>query len=294
MELRVLKYFLTTAEEENITKAAKLLHVSQPTLSRQLMQLEEELGVVLFKRSNHNIVLTQEGLLLKRRAKEMLLLADRTKEELSGKDEAISGKVSIGCGELQSVSELAEIITAFGEAYPLVQFQIYSGSSVDIKERIENGTLDLGLLLEPVDITKYDFVRMHTKEEWGILVDKRLPISKKEVVRPEDLVGLPLMISSSNPIKNELSSWFGDYAGQLNVVSTYNLMYNSAILAEKRAGALLCLRLEARYENLVFIPLAPRLTLSSVLAWKERQTFSKATAAFIQFAREMQKLNDKK
>lgn len=293
MELRVLNYFLTVAEEGNITKAAKLLHISQPTLSRQLMQLENELGVELFKRSNHSIVLTQEGLMLKRRAKEMVLLADKTKEELSGNGAVISGQISIGCGELQSISELAELMTAFQEKYPLIQYELYSGNTVGIKDRMENGTLDLGLLLEPVDVEKYEFVRMKTKEEWGVLVREDLPIAKKDVVRPEDLVEIPIMMAASNPIKNELSSWFGDYASQLQIVSTYNLSYNSAILAQKKPSALLCLKLDATYEGMVFVPAAPRLTLSSVLAWKEHQTFSKATAAFIQFVKEMQNVNDK-
>ncbi|MDO5294429.1 MAG: LysR family transcriptional regulator [bacterium] len=292
MELRILNYFLTVAEEENITKAAKLLHVSQPTLSRQLMQLEEELGVQLFKRSNHNIILTQEGLMLKRRAKEMLVLADKTKEELSGNGEAISGKIAIGCGELLSVSELAEIMTAFQGKYPLVTYDIYSGNTVGIKERMENGALDLGLLIEPVEVEKYEFVRMKTKEEWGVLVNENLPIADKPHIRPEDLVGIPIMIASSNPIQNELASWFGDYADDIKVASTYNLIYNSAIFAQKKSGALLCIKLNSSYKGLKFVPLFPRLTLSSVLAWKEHQEFSKTTAAFIQFVKEMQNMNN--
>ena len=157
MELRVLKYFLMVAREENITRAASLLHVSQPSISRQLMQLEDELGVKLFNRSNHSIVLTDEGLLLKRRAQEMLALAEKTKTELVGEDE-IRGVISIGAGELKSSAFLAEIMTAFHKEYPQVKYDFYSGNADNIKERIERGILDVGLLLEPVEISKYDFI----------------------------------------------------------------------------------------------------------------------------------------
>lgn len=284
MELRILNYFLMVAREENITKAAQLLHVTQPTLSRQLMQLEEELGVKLFHRSNHSIVLTNEGMLLKRRAQEIVALADKAKKELIFDEDSLSGEIGIGCGELQSMGELSNILTGFREKHPLVTYNLYSGSSDGIKERLERGTLDLGLLLEPVDIGKYEFTRMRRKEEWGVLVPEESPLALKDHVHPEDLIGIPLLISSRNPILNELASWFGNYANQIEHVISYNLLYNSAIMVQKGAGVALCLKLDCKYDGLRFVPLSPKLELSSVLAWKEHQIFSQATTAFIQFA----------
>lgn len=170
MELRVLNYFLAIAREENITKAAQMLHLTQPTLSRQMMQLEEELGVKLFVRSNHKIILTEEGLLLKRRAQEMLALADKTKREFIQKETGLSGEIMIGSGEFLSTKVLAEMMVAFRKKHPLVQYRIYSGNAENIQDYIGRGLLDLGVMGEPVDIGKYDFLPMPVKEKWGVMV----------------------------------------------------------------------------------------------------------------------------
>ncbi len=217
MELRVLKYFLMTAREENITKAAALLHITQPTLSRQLMQLEEELGVKLFHRSKHSIILTEDGMLLKRRAQEMISLSDKTVKELSHKDDMLSGEIAIGCGETGSMMFLSEQIRDFRQKYPLVQFSIYSAIADDIKERIEKGILDMGLLVEPVDISKYEFVRMPQKEQWGILTRRDSKLALKKHICPEDLADVPLLMVKRELVKNELSSWFGEYYEQLHI-----------------------------------------------------------------------------
>ena len=194
MELRVLNYFLMAAREENITKAAQLLHVTQPTLSRQLMQLEEELGVKLFQRSNHCIVLTEEGMLLKRRAQELISLAEKTRQDLMQKDTELTGEISIGCGELQSVDFLAKLLARFQTENPLVQINIFSGNADSIKERIENGLLDMGLLPEPVDMTKYAFLHVPQRETWGVPVHKDSELAEKQAVSPPDLLNAPLMI----------------------------------------------------------------------------------------------------
>lgn len=285
MDLRVLNYFVMAAREENITKAAQLLHVTQPTLSRQLMRLEEELGVKLFDRSSHRIILTGEGTLLKRRAQEILTLAERTRSELEQNEETLSGLITIGSGELQSVNELSGLISDFRDRHPLVTFDIYSGNTEGIKARIAGGTLDVGLLLEPVDTSRYEFIRFKTKEQWGVLVSERSELAKKEYVLAEDLIDRPILAPISDPIRNELSSWFGDYAKQINVVSTYNLLYNSAVMVQNGVGAALCLMLNCRYDGLKFVPLYPKLELSSVLAWKDSQVFSPATTAFIDFVK---------
>ena len=280
MELRVLKYFLAVAREENITKAAALLHLTQPTLSRQLMQLEEELGVKLFHRSRYHIVLTDEGMLLRRRAQELVDLAEKTAREFRQKDQ-LWGEISIGSGDLEGMSLLSEMLASFQKLHPQVTYQIYSGNADHTKERIEGGTLDLGLLLEPVDISKYDFIRMPVKEQWGVLVHEDEPLAQKERVTPEDLAGVPLILTRRELIQQEMERWFGPYANQLQVNATGNLPYNMALLAEARVGAYLTLKLHCTYEGLRFVPLWPTLESSTVLAWKKTEIFSPAVAGLI-------------
>ncbi|MGI6028316.1 MAG: LysR family transcriptional regulator [Candidatus Heteroscillospira sp.] len=281
MELRVLNYFLMVAREENITKAAQLLHLTQPTLSRQLMQLEEELGVKLFHRSKHSIILTEEGMLLKRRAQELVSLSEKTVQELSRRDSVLSGEIAIGCGETKSMSYLSEQMVALRTQYPLVQFQIHSATADDIKERIEKGTLDMGLLCEPVDIGKYEFIRMPLKEKWGILVPEDSPLAEKKFVTPKDLTTVPLLISRRESVKNELSSWFGDYYDQLQIAASFNLIINAATMVKCRAGAATCFDLGVTYDGLRFIPFSPVLETGSVLVWKKNQVLSPATSYFI-------------
>ncbi|MGI6270130.1 MAG: LysR family transcriptional regulator [Candidatus Howiella sp.] len=280
MELRVLNYFLTIAEEENITKAAGILHITQPTLSRQLMQLEEELGVKLFRRSNHNIILTDEGSLLKRRAQELLSLAEKTKREFK-QEESLSGVISIGSGEYKCTKLLAEMIASFKQKYPLVKFELYSGNSDNIKEQIERGSLDLGLLLEPVDISKYDFLRFPEKEEWGVLVSENSELAEKEYICPQDLKGLPIILTRREMVQNELTNWFGKYGEQLSVSATGNLPYNMAALAASGVGVFINLNLNCKYDGVEFIPLSPSLTTGTVLVWKKSQPCSPAEEAFI-------------
>lgn len=283
MDIRVLRYFLMVAREENITRAAQILHITQPTLSRQLMQLEEELGVKLFQRSNHSIYLTSEGLLFRRRAQELVNLAEKAKSELSQTEDTLTGVIAIGCGESQSMNELSEIISAFLEKHPFVKFELHSGNNNDIKEWLEQGSLEMGLLLEPVEIGKYNFVRMTQKDEWGVLVHKDSKFATKDAVRPGDLVGVGLITIMDDPIHNELGSWSGDYAKQMVPIVHYNLLSNAATMVKRDAGVAVCSKPSSHYDDLFFIPFAPKLELGSVLAWKEHLTVSKANNAFIQF-----------
>ena len=285
MELRVLNYFLAIAREENITRASQMLHISQPALSRQMMQLEEELGVRLFTRSNHSIVLTEEGLILKRRAQELISLADRTKREFLQKKTELAGEITVGSGEFLSTGALAGLMTEFRKKHPLVQFRIYSGNADNIQDYIGRGHLDLGVIGEPVDIRKYEFVSMPVKECWGILVRTDSGLAQKEEIRPEDLLGTPL-ITSSRDFHSELADWFGDLYDRMEIAATGNLLYNEAMLVESGMGAALCIRLNSVYENLRFIPLAPAVETRTALIWKKDSIFSPATAAFIDAARE--------
>ena len=284
MELRVLNYFLMVSQEENITKAAQLLHVTQPTLSRQLMQLEDELGVKLFERSNHSIVLTSDGLLLKRRAQEIVSLAEKTKRELTTEKE-LSGEIEIGSGEFKSFSLLADVIAAFSEKHPGVRFHLNSGNADTIKERLENGGLDIGLLADPVDISRYEFTRLPQKETWGIIAHNDFAIAKRLFVTPKDLIGLPLILPHRRMVREEIQNWFGDLYGDVNVFATYDLLYNAAIMAQKKMGIILTIELESRFDEVKFVPFAPKMEFGSVLVWKKNQIQSAAMEAFIDFSK---------
>ncbi len=284
MEIRVLKYFLLVAREENITKAANLLHLTQPTLSRQLMQLEEELGVQLFRRSKHRIILTEEGMLLRRRAEEIVTLADKTKDDLQHREEQLAGTIAVGSGELQSSDFLTRLLTAFQERNPLVRFAIYSGNSDNIKERIERGLLDVGLLQEPVDISKYSFLRTPCREQWGVLIREDTELASKAGAGPADLAAIPLILPERESIQHELLNWFGPHAEDLRIIATGNLLYNLAALARDTGSGVLTLKLNCTYEGLRFVPLSPAMESNTVLVWKKAQTFSAAAAALIRFS----------
>lgn len=284
MELRVLNYFLAIAREENFTRAAEQLHITQPTLSRQIADLEQELGVKLFIRSNHHIVLTEDGMILKRRAQEILSLADKTKRDFLHKDENLEGVISIGSGEFLSTRILTDCIAQFRKKYPLVCFEIYSGNAGNIRDYIERGLLDVGLMSEPIDIRKYDFITMPAKEQWGALVRSDSPLAEKEFLRPQDLIDIPLISAIGEFIENSVGKWFGEYATQVNIIAKGNLLYNEAMLAQSNIGAVIGIQLNCNYDGLRFIPFYPALTHDTALAWKKDQFFSAATTAFIDFS----------
>ena len=223
MELRVLTYFLTVAREENFTRAAEQLHVTQPTLSRQIADLEAELGVKLFTRSSHNIILTEDGMLLKRRAQEIVALAERTKQDFLFKEENIEGTVTIGSGEFLSTRILTDCIAAFRRKYPLVRYELYSGHADNIRESIERGLLDIGLVAEPIDIRKYEFVSMPVKERWGALVREDSPLAAREYITPQDLTGLPVISPVSNIAESNVGKWFGAELSRIDVIARGNL-----------------------------------------------------------------------
>ena len=283
MELRTLKYFLTVADEENITKAANLLYITQPTLSRQLMQLEEELGTKLFKRSKYKVILTEEGKLLKSKAKEIIAISEKIKQDFSKEDKMISGKINIGCGETKSMTFLSKKISSFRKKYPMVQFNIYSANADDVKDRIEKGILDIGLLTKPVDIEKYEFIRMPEKEVWGILVNKNSNLAGKNFVSPKDLLNYPLIIAERDKVQSELKNWFGEFYEKIEVAATYNLILNGINMVKNGVGVALCINFDNIYNNLSFIPLSPKLETGSVVVWKKNQLFSKTSLEFINY-----------
>ena len=281
MELRVLRYFLTVAREENITRAAELLHVSQPAVSRQLAQLEDELGVRLFSRSNHHITLTEDGLMLRRRAQEIIDLTDKTQRDFRQHTAELSGEIAIGSGELRSFSTLGAVLAEFSALHPQVRYALFSGNADHIKEKTENGTLDMGLLSMPVDLAKYDFLRFPVAEEYGVLVRADSPLTEKKLLAPKDLADMPLMLPERALVRSELANWFGDLYDRLNIRLTYNLAYNAAMRVRQGMGAALCLRQDCAYDDLTFVPISLTQQTGSALVWKKHQTHSPAVSALI-------------
>ncbi len=285
MELRVLTYFLMVAREENITKAAQLLHVTQPTLSRQLMQLEDELGVKLFVRGSHKITLTEDGMLLKRRALDIVGLAEKTVREFQSEKEEISGEITIGCGELLCIDYFTKICNAFQTEHPLVRYNIRTGAADDTKERIELGLIDIGVIIAPGDISKYESVLLPQKEENYALVKSDSPLVKKGFVTPEDLLDEDLIISNRFLYSNILSNWFKTDYGKLKIKTTYNLMYNAASMVKNGNGIAIGVKLNWNLDGIAFLPLEPRITYDPYFIWKKNETLSVATSTFIEFAK---------
>lgn len=285
MEIRVLRYFLTVVREESITKAAEALHITQPTLSRQMAQLEEDMGVRLFDRGTRKIALTNEGILMRRRAEEILELVDKTRNEMAAQQESVEGTVSIGCGDLEAVQILPEMIRSFHERYPKVTFDLYTATADHIKERMDQGLTDVGLLLEPVNIEKYDFTRLEKKELWVAAMHPDAPLARKEAVTVEDLKRLPLILPRRLSVQSELASWFGDDFGKLDVLFTSNLPSNSNIMVHNRLACALIIKGSVSFwdeRKIAYRPLSPELRASSVLAWKRQQPFSLAATKFIE------------
>lgn len=284
MEIRVLRYFLTVAQEEGINRAAEVLHITQPTLSRQIAQLEEEVGVKLFHRGARKITLTNEGILLRRRAEEILDLIDRTEKELVEQEELVNGKIVIGSGELAAVQILPKIIRTFREKYPLVTYDILTANADVIKEQMEKGLVDIGILLEPIDMEKFDFIRLKKRERWVVLMRPDDPLAEKSHIHAKDLEGKSLILPRRQNVQNELSSWFGDCFQNIQPVFTSNLSTYGTLMVQGGLGYSLIIEGSVPFldkETIVYRPLEPELTASCVFAWKKKQPFSLAVSRFI-------------
>lgn len=273
MEIRVLQYFLAVAREENISKAAESLFITQPTLSRQISALEEELGAdLLFRGGNKKIQLTESGLFLKRRAEELVQLYDKTLQEFSKPIDVMEGTISIGTAESNSAKIIAKIMKIFIKDFPKVKFDIFSNNAISVKEKINKGLLDFGILIEPTNLSEYEWLRLKEVEKWGVLIRQDCPLVNKKQITYKDLIGLPLLCSKQ--IANgEFKSWFKGSNEELNIVSTYNLVNNAAMLVEEGIGVAIVIDGAIalhKNKNLIFIPFYPEKTNTSVLVWKKQ------------------------
>ncbi|WP_419961765.1 LysR family transcriptional regulator [Psychrobacillus sp. BM2] len=285
MEIRVLRYFIAVANEANISAAAKQLHLSQPTLSRQLKDLEIELGTTLFERGNRRITLTEEGRFLFIKAKEIVELVDKTEANFKESKEMISGELYIGGGETEAMHFIARTSKKLLEHYPSIRFHLHSGNADDITNRLDSGLLDFGVVIEPTDKQKYDYIQLPATDVWGVLMRKDSPLADKQFIQPADLMDKPLIISRQTAVSNEFSGWFGRNMEDFNIVATYNLLFNAARMVEENIGYALCLDKlinTSGDSKLCFKPLNPKLEANLNIVWKKNQVFSNAANKFLE------------
>lgn len=287
LNLRILNYFLTVAQEQNITKAAEILHITQPTLSRQLTQLEDELGIKLFDRSGHKLQLTDSGRFLFQRGQEITQLINKTEEELTEQELNLSGTIYCASGELYSMHFFAKLLAQFQEKYPLVQFDFFSGTSDVIRDRMNKGLVDIAILVEPIDTTNYNFIRLPNFETWCVLMNATSPLAEKKYITVEDLYGKSIIMPGRNQIRNEIYNWLGKGVKKMKIIGHSTLNANTAVLLTGRDayGIVINPRTYDK-KNLRAIPLMPPLSSNAVLAWSRQRTNSIVMQKFVDFIKE--------
>lgn len=285
MELRVLRYFLAVAREQSITAAAETLHITQPTLSKQLRELEEELGKKLFTRGNRKITLTEEGMFLRKRAQEIVELADKTEADFAAGVGSVSGDIFIGSGETGAVRYLGRTLYKMRSIYPGVRFHLFSGNGEDVSDRLDKGLIDFALFVGMTNLKKYDYLKLPYHHRWGLILRRDDPLAAHEAVTPEMLMNVPILCSRQALIQNELSGWLGRPFEELNPAGTYNLIYNAAIMVEEGLGCAVCIDklLDTSGESAVcFRPFEPAIDAELFIAWKKYQFFSAASGKFLE------------
>ena len=290
MELRVLRYFLAVAREQSISGAAQSLHITQPTLSRQMMELEEELGTKLLVRGkkNRRVELTEDGLLLRSRAEEIVDLANKTEAEFSREEHTVTGDIFIGAGETDAMRILAAAAKRLHQSYPNIRYHLFSGNAEAVTERLDKGLLDFGILIGEADLTKYNALTLPASETWGVLMRRDSELASNESIRPEMLWDKPLIMSQQSVAHNEFTGWLGLEPERLNVIATYNLIYNASLLVEEGLGYAITIEnlVNTSDSPLAFRPFEPRLEGRLSLVWKKYHAFSRAAELFIRELRE--------
>ena len=286
MDLRVLRYFLAVAQEGNVSRAAQAVRISQPNLSRQIKALEKELKARLFERGtkNRRLTLTQAGELLRKRAEELITLANKTKAEFSSPVGQITGDLYIGGGETDGMRLIAKAVRRMQRQHPLVRYHLFSGNATDVTERLDKGLLDFALLIGAAKLERYDYITLPQQDRWGLLMPAKHPLAAQAVIRANDLEGVPLLVSQQAERYNELSGWFSQTAQKPDIVATYNLIYNAALLVEENIGCALTLEKLVNTTGaspLCFRPLEPAVYSPQYLIWKKHTIFSKAAEQFL-------------
>ncbi|WP_270334512.1 LysR family transcriptional regulator [Ligilactobacillus acidipiscis] len=284
MEFRTLTYFLAVVQEKSISQAAKILHISQPALSRQLKQLETELGTKLFNRGHREIHLTEEGTYLANRGKKILSLVDKTIKNITTETE-VAGEITIGGGETKSMKLVAKIIDDLVERYPELKVNLYSGNADDVLEKLEQGLIDFGLVIDPVEKQKYAYKKLPAADQWGLLIRQDHFLASKKSIIPADLLDVPLYVSSQTYNNNKISEWFGGSLDSLHIIGTYNLLYNASLMVGQGVAGALCIAgiIDTANINLTFIPLQPELKSGINIIWKKEQKLSRAGEIFIKY-----------
>lgn len=283
MDIRVLQYFLAVAREESISRAAECLHMSQPPLSRQMKELEEELGVQLLIRGSRKVTLTPEGQILRKRAEELVSLMHKTEKEIRSPDDSLSGDIYIGAGETEAMGKLAKVAKALQAEHPGIHYNIISGDAKEVTEQLDKGLLDFGVLLDPVDLTKYDSLPIPAKDTFGVLMRKDSPLAARKTVTAEDLRSLPLLVSRQTLDGGGLYALLQCTEQELNIVATYTLIYNASLLVAEGFGYALCLDklINTHGSDLCFRPLSPANEIGMRLVWKRNQLFSRPAFLFL-------------
>lgn len=288
MEIRVLNYFLAIAREQNMTKAADIVHVSQPALSKQMKELESELGVKLFNRQGRNITLTDAGLILRKRAGEIIDLAEIAQTEiLSEASSELEGTLYIGGGESESLNFIIEVIKLMKEKYPKINLNLYTGDGYDVSEKLDKGLIDFGILLGQYDPIKYNYINLPVVDTWGILMRKDDKLAQNDSISPKLLKTIPII----TPVKEFISSplftnWLKYSIEDLNIIGYYNLLYNASLMVDNKMGYVMCIDKLSTNPNLTFRPLSPHLDVSITLCWKKYQKLSKIGEKFLELLNE--------
>lgn len=289
LDLRVLRYFVTVAREGNVTRAADRLHLTQPTLSRQISQMERSLGVRLLEREGRGIKLTRQGELLCERAEELLQLAEKVEREVTASEQELAGRVVIGCGEFAAMDELAARIAGFSHEHPRVRFGILTGTADVVRSRVEAGLVDVAVLMEPTDLSDFEHMRFSRPEEWAVAVPRGSRLEGLGAVSPSDLRGVSLVVPYRASAAGVVADWYGEGYEDLDIRFTTNLSTNGALVAYHAGACLIALRgtmtnfAAARF---FVLPLDPPLTATVVLAWKRGRVLSAAADAFVRYMRE--------
>lgn len=283
MDIRVLKYFLEVVEKGSLAKAADSLLTTAPNISRQISDMESELGTKLFRKEGRKLELTEDGLFLKERAKEIVSLAERTENDIKYRNGEISGSIFIGAAETPAMRKIASVVAEITQEYPSVTFRIRSGDAEPVCDGLDSGIFDFGILAEPVDIRKYGHIKLPVSDQWGLLMSKDNPLSKLPSIRPQDLVGVPLMCSEQMLAGNGLAGWMGRDTDKLRFVFTFNLITTAAMMAESNIGCVLTFKdlVSTEGKNLCFRRLNPKLETGLYLVWREDKKFSKAAQLFL-------------